>query len=320
MMIEAFRGSQGEATGLKAVFGIGAPVGGIYVSLQQVEIWLRLGSLAIGIFVGVATLISLCLTIREKLRGKKLPGVTSLLLVCLLGSGCTFWGKKSDKAQVKVDLNASAIAEESRALTTGIVDVLHEAPDGPEVDLAQRFAERDQQLEGTPLKRIDVAGLLTNDVQALKDLTARFKLQETLLVENLKLRQEKDKAQAELVAMGKLYEAERNKSIVKRFWLWATGTFGLLGGIAFVVFCPAIALPLLSQVLAFVVRRFPSLVSWFGVVAKGSFDAVVEGVGNVRKAYKEAPAVRKEIDTHLLIATDRPEKRLIEARRKALAV
>lgn len=53
----------------RGVVGIGAPVSGFIVSrAENVEVWLRVASLGIGCLVGVATLTSLIITIRRKLR------------------------------------------------------------------------------------------------------------------------------------------------------------------------------------------------------------------------------------------------------------
>lgn len=47
-------------TTVKGAVGVSATTGGFYVSvLPQVEAWLRVGSLCIGIAVGIATLVSI---------------------------------------------------------------------------------------------------------------------------------------------------------------------------------------------------------------------------------------------------------------------
>jgi hypothetical protein len=45
--------------------GTGCSIGGIYVSTQNIEAWLRIASLLIGIAVGVATLISIVRKLRK---------------------------------------------------------------------------------------------------------------------------------------------------------------------------------------------------------------------------------------------------------------
>lgn len=45
---------------IKGLFGVVAPVSGLTVSvLAQVEAWLRIGSLLVGISVGIVTLLSI---------------------------------------------------------------------------------------------------------------------------------------------------------------------------------------------------------------------------------------------------------------------
>lgn len=61
-----FFGTESVVTSLKGAVGMSATTGGMYVSLlSQVEAWLRIISLLVGITVGVATLISI---IRNKNR------------------------------------------------------------------------------------------------------------------------------------------------------------------------------------------------------------------------------------------------------------
>ena len=48
------------ATVAKGLLGIAAPTGGFYVSIMpQIEAWLRVTSLVVGVAVGIATLISI---------------------------------------------------------------------------------------------------------------------------------------------------------------------------------------------------------------------------------------------------------------------
>lgn len=49
-----------------------APTAGYAVSLSTAEAWLRIGSLAVGIAVGMLSAVSICLTIRRKWRQKRL--------------------------------------------------------------------------------------------------------------------------------------------------------------------------------------------------------------------------------------------------------
>lgn len=68
-MRELFQSETLVAT-VKGAVGMGATSTGVYVSiLPQVEAWLRIISLCVGIAVGTATFISIVLSIHRRHRG-----------------------------------------------------------------------------------------------------------------------------------------------------------------------------------------------------------------------------------------------------------
>ena len=255
----------------------------------------------------------------------------TLLFFC----GCTFARSGKDKAAAKHDGNAAALNEESRALTSAAKDALDFAPTNPPVTLAKQFLARDQQIEGLPVERIDVAALLAGNAAAVKLLEQRFAAQDELLRDRAELQVKLTAANERLQEMGRLYEAEKNKSVVRRVWAWLTGIFGIGGLIALVVLCPAV-LPLFGTLASWLIGKVPALVNLFGFVGKRAFDSVVTGVGNVRsklKIQEELPAdkqptytaaeVRRMLDVELKEATEVGDvnlKPLITQRRKALNV
>lgn len=52
----------------KLIIGVTGPGVGYVVSISTMEIWLRVLSLVIGIAVGIASLISICFSIRRKYK------------------------------------------------------------------------------------------------------------------------------------------------------------------------------------------------------------------------------------------------------------
>src|SRR5688572_14109407 len=79
-----------------------------------------------------------------------------IMLFSILCTGCTYFQKKETRL-------TGILAEESKALTTAVVDVLHLQP--PEerdrfTATALEFATQDQRLEGLPLKPFDARGLV----------------------------------------------------------------------------------------------------------------------------------------------------------------
>jgi hypothetical protein len=260
----------------------------------------------------------------------------TIIAILLAFVGCSVF-KPATGNQSKIEAKAGVVdgklTEESRALTTGALDALGFAPTNPPTQLAKRFLERDQQIEGVPAERIDVAGILATNKAAIESLERRFLQQQQLLEERTALRAELEKANARLLELGRMYEQEKSKSLVGRIKAWVLGTFGLGGLIALVIFCPA-ALPIIGSIASFLVSRIPSVANLIGVVGKSAFDAVCKGVGNARSSLKEASKhnpdkkysaaeVLEMLDTELKESTEvgsanfRP---LIEARRSQLNV
>lgn len=243
-----------------------------------------------------------------------------ILCLALLVIGCTRFAKRTDRTAAKASANQIAIAEESKALTTGIVDVLSLAPTNPPTALALDLARHDQQLEGLPVTRIPIEALLARQEREWKALRERYDLQASLLAERQEIATRLAETEAALIEMGRKYEAERNKSIVRRIWAWSISTLGIGGLIALCIFFPAV-IPLFGNLLGFVVNRIPKLAGALGVVSKKAFDSAVKGVGEFRHALKVRGETEtlKELDTELLKATGEVRP-VIEARRVALNV
>lgn len=256
--------------------------------------------------------------------------ILAMLCGCILTKPAT--SKQATKT-VALEKVEEKLVEESKALTTGALDALSFAPTNKPTDLAKKFLQRDQQIEGMPAERIDVAGILATNKAAIDALERRMELQQEWLQERVRLEVELNQANAKLLELGRLYEQEKAKSTWKRIWSWTMGTFGIGGLIALVVFCPAV-LPIIGAVASFLISKIPSLTNLLGLVGKSAFDAAVKGVGNARKRLKlsaeespqrtySAKEVLSILDGELKDATevgDANFKRLIEARRQRLNV
>lgn len=250
---------------------------------------------------------------------------------CLLLCGCKTWTRRTDRAEGKllvaetrVATNSAALTEESRALTTGALDALGYAPTNAPTDLARRFLQRDQQIEGVPVQRIDIAALLSTNAAAVKALNARFEHQDRLLVEREQLRverdairAERDAARAELAELGKKYEAERSKSIWRRIWVWATGTLGITGFIVLCLLCPPV-LAVVVRLLVIVIGKIPALTSLFGVVGTKVIDQVALGVEELKGVALRAGVSEKDVLAALRGKIDEPVKAVIRSRKGAL--
>jgi hypothetical protein len=94
---------------------------------------------------------------------------------------------------------------------------------------------------------------------------------------------ERDRLQAQLLEMGAKYEAERNTSIVRRFWRWCIGTSGLTAIILICVFFPA-AMPVFGRIIGWVVGRLPTLAHYVGLVGVEAYKRAVTTVQEVKLA------------------------------------
>lgn len=221
-------------------------------------------------------------------------------LAMVMMVGCTHFYRKKSKLDAPMQ-------ELSRAFTTAVVDTLNVAPTNAETTLALDLARHDQELEGFPLHKLDVAKLLTNDTVEVTLLKAKYAEADHLRVLN-------EKYESQLQALGQQIEVERNKSIWRRMWASITGTIGIGGVIALCVLCPGL-IPIFGRILAWVVGKVPSTAGALGVVGKDAFDAVVTGVQEYRKS-----TVSDSLDNHLHRETDEAHRDLIEARKEALGL
>jgi hypothetical protein len=205
-----------------------------------------------------------------------------------VATGCSYTGAKRTKV-------SSALEEESKALTTAVVESLQSQPatnrDAYTIT-ALAFAKQDQRVEGLPEKPFDVPALLagagvTNEFPpfagppaieaAREEVAARFEKQEELI-------SKRAAADAKLIERGIVAEAERNKRITRwtKFGVWGTTLIG--GAVALFIFCP-IALPICGRLLAWLVGKVPALASGLGVVSVKAFDAVLRGVENAKNQH-----------------------------------
>jgi hypothetical protein len=246
---------------------------------------------------------------------------TFVIFACFCSiTGCSTRGPARARADRALIQSNDQLAEQSRALTTGIVDSLSVAPQNPPTNLARRFAIADQEIEGLPLKRIPATAALAGDPKANADIEARFTEINSLRAHNSQLAQALRERDAALMELGTKYEAEKNKSLWRRIKTALIGTFGITGLIALCVFCPAI-IPILTRVLAWIVSKVPQLAGVLGVVGKDAFDAVVKAVGHTRDQLKSTNSdTLHALDSNLRAETDASHKELINVRRAALNV
>lgn len=251
----------------------------------------------------------------------------AILVLMLALSGCSYNATNRAKVDKQLSQATSGLDEASRELTTGALDSLDYAPSNAPVELARDLLKFNQGISGVPTDRIDVLGVLATNSAAVADLDARLSRYAGLIEEQKRLQGRIEELEGRLIDMGAKYEAERNKSIVKRIWHWTIGTLGVGGLIALAIFCPAV-LPILGAIVGKAVGVLPKLAGFVGVVSRKAFDGVVKGVGEVRHQLKLKPEqLYSGADMLALLdgqlkAADPGEKNraLVTARREALNV
>ena len=222
-----------------------------------------------------------------------LPCTLTLLLV--IATGCSHLPRQHQRTR-------QLLHEESRALTTAVVDALTLQPEkdrDPFSDIALQFARQDQRLEGFPRKPFDLPALLpiTNAFhplipaepsdEARAEVQQRFALQE-------QLRKKAFAISEDLQQRGLAHLQERNR--LRTLWAKRAGWIGLpiVGLVLIAVFCPA-ALPIVGRLLAWLVGKVPALSGALGVVSVKAFDAIVRGI---ERAKADSPPPPRDLANH----------------------
>ncbi|MGV3771992.1 MAG: hypothetical protein ACO1QB_03760 [Verrucomicrobiales bacterium] len=199
-----------------------------------------------------------------------------LPLMLLTGAGCAY-GPQLSRVE-------NHLTEESRRLTTAVVDTLQLQP-AEQRDVysstALQIAAQDQRIEGISLDPIHVPVLLgLGDVTAKEQAKAAADLQNEFERINGWLKKRAN-SQQRLLQAG--LEAEDARARKVRFWAKLAGFVSLpvAAMIALFVFVPA-AIPICGRLLGWVVSKVPSLAGAAGVVSVKAFDAVVKGIERTR--------------------------------------
>ena len=220
-------------------------------------------------------------------RARQKLSFHALILVLLALTACSRLPRQHQRL-------GAALAEESRALTTAVVDSLNLQPAEDRdrfTETALLFARQDQRLEGLPTRPFDLPVLLsvTNAItpapnpasiaQEQNALTERFAFQDELIARHRAV-------SGTLIEKGIAAAQEQNR--IRTIWAKRAAWIGvpLAALIVLGVFCPA-ALPIVGRLLAWGVAKVPGLAGFFGVVSVKAFDAVVRGI---ERAKNEVPA------------------------------
>jgi hypothetical protein len=256
----------------------------------------------------------------------KLPN-KSIPILLVASFGCA----ELPRQKAKLDLQ---LREESKALTTAVVDALQLQPAQQRdryTATALQFARQDQQLEGFPLQPFELPALLDTNApthaSAAKSVQQRFHLQNKLLARRVALDQE-------LIHLGTETAQARVQS--RKFWARVLPIIGLpIAALALLSF----SFPLLGRFLGWIVSKLPVLAASLGVVSLKAFDALVRAIEKTRYQYRTAPAAPtvlpglsnensrrggeptswlEALELNLSRALDLDHKRLVRARKNHL--
>lgn len=218
--------------------------------------------------------------------------MSAMAACCVIaGLGCAGTARSNARIEQK-------LAEESRALTTAVVEGLQMQPaeqNDQYTATALEFARQDQRVEGLPVRPFDVGVLLGTNLVSQE--IVREEIRERVQEQNELLGRQRE-LQGKLMSLGAVAdekEARRTRSWAK----WISFVTLLTGGVvALCVFFP-VAIPIVGRVLAWLVGKLPGLAGAVGVVGVKAFDAVVKGIEKARQVSAGvdrtgAPAVLKE--------------------------
>jgi hypothetical protein len=222
-----------------------------------------------------------------------LIGLNAVLAAGLLaGLGCTHLAKSRSKAKHQLE-------EQSRALTTAVVDTLQLEPPQERNShgaLALQLAREDQRIQGLPELPIQVEPLLgifpsnTPPVVAERTQKKASAGLEKRFGEIEKVLRREHASEERLEEFGKAYEAEKNNQRLRWFKLFGSGSLLIAVAVAICVFFPA-AIPILGRILAWLVGKIPALAGAAGVVSVKAFDAVVKALERTKtEKASEAPS------------------------------
>ena len=221
---------------------------------------------------------------------KFLPGFICLYTL-LSSTGCVSisnWGLKQDRQEIagEISRKEGELNRHTRAFVSGTVDALSLTDNkSKEALVAIDFAKKAQEIVGLPQPgdKIHVEDVINNNDIAIDNLNDRdedvIKLsrRKELLGHDLKDTEEK------LISLGELKAQESKESFFDSMWGWLTGTFGLVGAIAVLVIGGPALLPVITQLIGWLVGKIPGLISWLGITSSQMTSNIIKGVHDAKE-------------------------------------
>lgn len=216
--------------------------------------------------------------------------VSSVVMLSLLNQSCfnVSWGLKEQRQEIAGEIarKDGELNRHTRAFVSGTVDALSLSEDKSKEDLvALNFARKAQEIVGLPQPgdKIHVEDVIVANDVAIENLADRDKdvidlsRRKEILGHDLKDTEEK------LISLGELKSQEEKDGFFSSMWLWLTGTFGLIGAIAICIVAGPALIPILGQILAWVVGKVPGLISWIGITSSKMTSNIIKGVHDAKE-------------------------------------
>lgn len=225
------------------------------------------------------------------MKVKKIMNISVVLLVSFLFTGCVTipnWGLKQDRQEIagEITRKESELERHTRSYVTGTVEALSLSENKSTEDLvALQLAREAQTIVGLPQPgdKIHVEDLIAQNEVAIENLSDReqdvieLSRRKQILGHDLKDTEEK------LISLGELKAKEQKDCFFSSMWAWLTGTFGLLGAVAVLIFAGPALLPIITQLIGWLVARIPGLITWFGITSSQMTSNIIKGVHDAKE-------------------------------------
>lgn len=217
-----------------------------------------------------------------------------LCLIALLNTSCitiSSWGLKQDRQELASEIvkKEGELNRHTRAFVSGTVDALSLSEDKSREDLiAFELAQKAQEIVGLPQPgdKIHIKDIISNNELAIKNLKDRdvdvieLSRRKEILGHDLKDTEER------LISLGELKAQEQKDGFFDSLWSWLTGTFGLIGALVVCIIAGPALLPIITQLIGWIVTKIPGLITWLGITSSQMTGNIIKGIHDAKEKIK----------------------------------
>jgi len=214
----------------------------------------------------------------------------SVITASLANQSCfnVSWGLKEQRQEIAGEISRSEgeLNRHTRAFVSGTVDALSLSDNKSREDkVALELAQKAQEIVGLPQPgdKIHIEDVISHNELAIENLVDRDEDVVTLSRRKELLGHDLKDTEEKLISLGELKAQEEKDGFFSSMWLWLTGTFGLIGAIAICIIAGPALIPILGQLLAWVVGKLPGLISWIGITSSKMTSNIIKGVHDAKE-------------------------------------